>query len=96
MRNEKIFKIFLKFINNKDKKVSKQKLYDYSREVAIENVEKMTELRRTRLTFKKKLLYFFHVIYVFEKITLKTELLRLHHDDFLANHFKFKKIRVLM
>ena len=45
---------------------------------------------------KKKLLYFFHVIYVFEKIVLKTKLLRLHHDDFLASHFKFKKTYVLM
>ena len=45
---------------------------------------------------KKKLLYFFYVIYVFEEIALKTKLLRLHHDDFLANHFKIKKIRVLM
>ena len=45
---------------------------------------------------KKKLLYFFHVIYVFEKVALKTKLLRLHHDDFLASHFKVKKTRVLM
>ena len=45
---------------------------------------------------KKKLLYFFHVIYIFEKVVLKTKLLRLHHDDSLANHFKIKKIHVLM
>ena len=45
---------------------------------------------------KKKLLYFFHVIYVFEKITLKTKLLRLYHDDFFASHFKIKKTRILM
>ena len=45
---------------------------------------------------KKKLLYFFHVIYVFKKVALKTKLLRLHHDDFFANHFEIKKIRVLM
>ena len=43
------------------------------------------------MTFKKRLLYFFHVIYVFEKIALKMKLLRLYHNDFLANHFKFKK-----
>ena len=48
------------------------------------------------MTCEKKLLYFFHVIYVFEKIALKTKLLRLHHDDFFANHFKIKKICVLM
>ena len=41
-------------------------------------------------------MYFFHVIYVFEKIALKAKLLRLHHDDFFASHFKFKKICVLM
>ena len=45
---------------------------------------------------KKKLLYFFHVIFVFEKVALKAKLLRLHHDDFLASHFEFKKTRVLM
>ena len=48
------------------------------------------------MTCKKKLLYFFHVIYIFEKVALKTKLLRLHHDDFLTNHFKIKKTRVLM
>ena len=40
---------------------------------------------------KKKLLYFFHVIYVFKKAALKTKLLCLHHNDFFASHFKFKK-----
>ena len=48
------------------------------------------------MTCKKKLLYFFHVIYIFEKVALKTKLLRLYHDDFLANHFEIKKTRVLM
>ena len=45
---------------------------------------------------KKKLLYFFHVIYIFEKIALKMKLLRLHYDDFLASYFEIKKTRVLM
>ena len=45
---------------------------------------------------KKKLLYFFHVIYIFEKIALKAKLLRLHHDDSFANHFEFKKTCILM
>ena len=48
------------------------------------------------MIYKKKLLYFFHVIYVLEKVALKMKLLRLHYDDFLANHFKIKKTRVLM
>ena len=96
LRNKKVFEIFLKFVNSKDKKVLKQKFHDYSREVVIKSVNEATELRWTKLTFKKKLLYFFHVIYVFEKIALKAKLLRLHHDDFLANHFKFKKTHVLM
>ena len=45
---------------------------------------------------KKRLLYFFHVIYVFEKIALKTKLLRLYYNDSFANYFEFKKIHVLM
>ena len=45
---------------------------------------------------KKRLLYFFHVIYILEKVVLKMRLLRLYHDDSFANHFKIKKIRVLM
>ena len=56
LRNKKIFKIFLESVNNKDKKTSKQKFYDYSREIAIENVEKTTKLCRTKLTFKKKII----------------------------------------
>ena len=43
------------------------------------------------MTYKKKLLYFFHVIYILEKVILKTKLMRLHHDNFLANHFKIIK-----
>ena len=58
MRNEKVFKILFKFVNNKDKKALKQKFYDYSREVAIENVEETTKLRRAKLTFKKKTIIF--------------------------------------
>ena len=37
--------------------------------------------------------YFFRIIYVFNKIMLKIEFLRLHHDDFLTKHFDTKKIR---
>ena len=58
MRNKKIFKIFFEFINNKDKKTSKQEFYDYLREIAIKNVEKMTELRRAKLTSEKKIIVF--------------------------------------
>ena len=59
MRNKRIFEISFKFVNNKDKKVLKQEFQNYSREIAVENVEKMTELRRARLTFKKKIIIFF-------------------------------------
>ena len=44
----------------------------------------------------KKLLYFFHVIYVSEKVALKTKLLYLHHNNFFKKHFKIEKIRVLI
>ena len=59
MRNEKVFKIFLEFANNKNKKTLKQEFHDYSREVAIENVEKTTKLRRTKLTSEKEIIVFF-------------------------------------
>ena len=59
MRNEKIFKVFFKFVNNKNKKVSEQKFYDYLREVAIENVDKTTKLCRTKLISEKKIIVFF-------------------------------------
>ena len=58
MRNEKIFKIFLESANNKDKEISKQEFYNYSHEIAVENVKETTELRQTRLTFKKKIIIF--------------------------------------
>ena len=62
----------------------------------LQSSQKRNDCVERKWHVKKKLLYFFHVIYVFEKIALKTKLLRLHHDDFLANYFKIKKIRVLM
>ena len=58
MRNERIFKISLEFINNKNRKTLKQEFHDYSREVAIENVEKTTKLRRTKLTSEKEIIVF--------------------------------------
>ena len=59
MRNEKVFKIFFKFVSNKDKEILKQEFYNYLREVAIENVEKTTKLCRTKLTFEKKIIILF-------------------------------------
>ena len=58
MRNKKIFEILLESVNNKDKEISKQEFYNYSYEVAIENVEKTTELCRAKLTFEKKIIIF--------------------------------------
>ena len=58
--------------------------------------QKRNDCVKQKWHMKKRLLYFFHVIYVFKKVALKTKLLRLHHDDLLANHFKIKKTRVLM
>ena len=65
-------------------------------EIAVENVEKTTKLRRAKLTFKKKIIIFFSRHLYIKKVILKAKLLRLHHDDSFANHFKFKKIRILM
>ena len=58
MRNEKIFEIFFEFVNNKNKKVLKQKFHNYSRKIVIENVEKTIKLRRTKLTSEKKIIIF--------------------------------------
>ena len=55
MQNKRIFKTFLKFVNNKDRKVLKQKFHDYLHEIAIENIEKIIELRRAKLIFKKEI-----------------------------------------
>ena len=62
----------------------------------LQSLQKRNDCVERRWHVKKKLLYFFHVIYIFEKVALKTKLLRLHHDNFLASHFKIKKIRILM
>ena len=58
MRNEKIFEIFFKFVSSKNKRTLKQKSHDYSREIVIENVNEIIKLRRTKLTFKKKIIVF--------------------------------------
>ncbi len=41
-------------------------------------------------------MFFFYAILIFEKTSLKSELLRLHYDDALTKHFKIKKIRTLI
>ena len=62
----------------------------------LQSSQKRNDCVERKWHVKKKLLYFFHVIYVLKKVALKTKLLRLHHNNFLANHFEIKKIRVLM
>ena len=47
-------------------------------------------------SFQHNLLYYFHVIYVFNETIMKTKMLRLHHDDSLTKHFKIKKTRSLL
>ena len=74
MRNERIFEILFEFASNKDKKTLKQKFYDYSREVAIESVEKMIKLRRTKLTFKKKIIVLFSCYLCIQEDCIKDEI----------------------
>ena len=59
MRNKKVFEVFLEFASSKDKEVLEQKFHDYSREIAVENVEEVTKLRRTKLTSEKKIIVLF-------------------------------------
>ena len=40
---------------------------------------------------RNNILKYFHVIYVSKKTTLKIEILRRCHDDFLTKHFKYEK-----
>ena len=75
MRNEKIFKIFLESVNNKNKEVLKQKSYDYSREIVIKNVEKMTKLCQTKLTFEKKTTVLFSRHLRIRKNCIKNEII---------------------
>ena len=58
------------------------------------NQRKICAKRNWRI--QKFLIYFFRVIYVFNKTTLKTKLFRLHHENFLTNHFDMKKIKNLI
>ena len=46
--------------------------------------------------FQHNLLYYFHVIYVFDETIMKAKMLRLHHDDSLTKHFEIKKTRSLL
>ena len=62
----------------------------------LQSSQKRNNCVERKWHMKKKLLYFFHIIYVLEKVALKIKLLRLHHDNFFANHFKIKKTHVLM
>ena len=59
-------------------------------------LEKCENCVERKWHIKKKIWYFFHVINVLEKVVLKMKLLRLHHDNFFANHLKIKKTYALM
>ena len=47
-------------------------------------------------SFQHILLYYFHVIYIFDETIIKAEVLRLHHNHFLIKHFEIKKTRSLL
>ena len=47
-------------------------------------------------SLQHNLLYYFHAIYVFDETIMKTEMLRLYHDDSLTKHFEIKKTRSLL
>ena len=47
-------------------------------------------------SFQHNLLYYFHVIYVFDETIIKAKMLRLHHDDSLTEYFRIKKTRSLL
>ena len=47
-------------------------------------------------SFQHNLLYYFHIIYVFDETIMKAKMLRLHHDDFLMKHFEIKKTHSLL
>ena len=66
----------------------------------IQKIRVQLNLKIQRETYAKKnwkiydfLIYFFCVIYIFNKIALKTELLRLYHNDFFVEHFDTKKTK---
>ena len=42
------------------------------------------------------MLYYFHAIYVLDKMIMKAKVLRLHHDNSLIKHFEIKKTRSLL
>ena len=42
------------------------------------------------------LLYYFHIIYIFDKTIMKMKILCIHHDDSLIKHFEVKKTRLLL
>ena len=75
MRNEKVFKISFEFVNNKNKEILKQKFYNYSRKVAIENVKKTIKLRRAKLTSEKKIIIFLLHHLCIQKNYIKDEII---------------------
>ena len=93
-------KIFLKFSFNflitKIKKFQNKDFVINRVKSQLYLSQKRNDCVKRKYYVKKRLLYFFHVIYVFEKVALKTKLLRFYHDNFFANYFEIKKTSVLM
>ena len=93
---KEFLKFSFNFLTAKIKKLQKKNFIINRVKSQLQLLQKRNDCVERKWHVKKKLLYFFHVIYVLEKIALKAKLLCLHHDDSLASHFKIKKTRVLM
>ena len=93
---KKFLKISFNLLTAKIKKFQNKNFVVNRVKSQLKSLKKRESCIERKWHMKKELLYFFHVIYVSEKVALKTKLLYIHYDNFLANHFKIKKIHVLM
>jgi len=89
--NKKNLKTLLFLLLFKRKKLQKKNFIAFK----IKKQLRSQILSQTYLIYKK-IVFFFYVILILDKILLKSELLRLHYNNALIKYFKIKKIYIFI
>ena len=89
--NERQMKSFFKFLMIKLEEFQKKNSVIIKIQDQLKSQNQRDACATREWFLQHNLLYYFHAIYIFDEVIMKTKMLRLHHDDSLTKHFEIKK-----
>ena len=94
--NERQMKLFFKLLMIKLEKFQEKNFMIIKIRDQLKSQNQRDACATREWFFQHNLLCYFHAIYIFDEMIMKTKMLHLHYNDFLTKHFKIKKTRSLL